>query len=1012
MPKLAVADTVSDHPVVMIVAVLVVTAVLGSVYVMTGSEMEANEMMFVPTSDVANASAEIQKDFQTIEMVQVLVRANGGNVFAPECLAEILRVEKALSENPQVYPLLMPEGHPMRMTSVAENLISVKGLLETIRNMTAQVGPQFAQVNASLDLLRQALAGSRAGIEASLGTPQLGSVVLAANNSIMDIAIRLAGLMAGSQAPGGTSGGTTALDYDGKIEMVQGLSWTEVKGLLSEAFAYDGSSTASMVRSVQAATSMADAVLGELAKLNVALSSAASDPVVSSDPRAKAAAANLQFMIPLMSGGVSLVGEMAEKLDIRTTASRLDSAVEQTMMGIIGSVTKDFSPEEGIFEAQGTLILAGFNATLARQGTNNSDALLHAAQSMEKTIKDQGLAYTTMGVAAADLTSQQILSATRSSMSILLPMAFLLIVVVLIIVYRNLSDVIVSLSALGFAVVWTYGLGTLLGFVFNPLTLAVPILLVGMGIDYGIHLTLRYREERAQGSSPVHSSHISVAWVGSALLLATVTTVVAFMSNTVSELSVIREFGILCSMGISSAFVIMIAWVPSCRQLLDSRSNATEKAVGPERKPSRLPWAARVLTAGAPAAEHHRSLVVVVTVVVTALALLAATQLETRFELQDFLPTKLKYSQDLRFILENFNVTTASSEIYVRGNISNFESLQAIEATALNMMDDTYVSMESTPAGQRPAVSSILSLMQDAADDGRIADPLDLYDGNFSTMFRSSLGGNGTVPATDIKGLLDYIYEGRQTSSMARALLHRDPEGNYDSTVMQIGIKSASRDVADALYEELRTDASPLRSLVSKGVLERASVTGSSIMIRKVLDSLQSSMTMSFIVTIVASFMILTVVFWVTEKSIVLGAITSIPVLLCSAWILGSMYLLGIAYSVMTVTVSALTIGLGITYGIHLAHRYAEEIQASKDPYKSSRESVTHTGVAIFGSAATTVAGFGLLVFSLLPPVQEFGGIVALTITYSFLATMFVLPTFLVLWGRRVTRRAREPETG
>ena len=1011
MPKLAVAEVVSNHPVAMMVAVLVVTAVLGGVYVITGAEMQANEMMFVPTTDVANASAEIQKDFQTTEMIQVLVRANGGNVFAPECLVEILRVEKALSENPQISPLLMPEGHPMRMTSVAENLISVKGLLETIRNMTAQVGPQFAQVNDSLDLLRQALAGSRFGIEASLGTPQLGAAVLEANHTIMEIAIRLAGLMGGSQAPGGTSGGMTVLNHTAKIELVQGLSWAEIKGLLSEAFAYNGSDTASMVDSVHAATSTAEVVLEELAKLNVALSSAALDPAVVGDSKAKAAVANLQFIVPLMSGGVSLVGEMAEKLDIRTTASRLDSAVEQTTMGIVGSVTKDFSPREGIFEAQGTLILAGFNATLARQGNNNSDTLLHAGQSMEKTIEDQGLSSTTMGVAAEDLTSNQILSATRSSMAILLPMAFLLIVVVLVIVYRNLSDMIVSLSALGFAIIWTYGLGTLLGFVFNPLTLAVPILLVGLGIDYGIHLTLRYREERARGSSPAQSSNISVAWVGSALLLATVTTVVAFLSNTVSDLSVIREFGILCSMGISSAFVIMIAWVPSCRQLLDRRSKSTENVVPPKGKPSRLLRAGDILTVGAPVAERHPMLVVVGTVIVTALALLAATQLETRFELQDFLPRNLKYSEDLRFILENFNVTMASSEVYVRGNISSFESLQAIEATTLNMLDDTYVSMASTPAGQRPAVSSILSLMQDAADDGRVAYPLDLYDQNFSRIFQSSLAGNGTVPGTKIKELLDYVYEGSLTSSMARALLHRDAEGNYDSTVMRIGIKSASRDVADALYEELKTDASPLRSLVGEGRLKRASVTGTSIMIRQTLDSLQSSMTMSFIATIVGSFLILTGVFWVTERSIVLGAITSIPVLLCSAWILGSMYLLGIAYTVMTVTVSALTIGLGITYGIHLAHRYAEELQGSRDPLKSCRESVTHTGVAIFGSAATTAAGFGLLVFSLLPPVQEFGAIVALTITYSFLATMFVLPTFLALWGKRVTRKERESES-
>jgi predicted RND superfamily exporter protein len=126
-----------------------------------------------------------------------------------------------------------------------------------------------------------------------------------------------------------------------------------------------------------------------------------------------------------------------------------------------------------------------------------------------------------------------------------------------------------------------------------------------------------------------------------------------------------------------------------------------------------------------------------------------------------------------------------------------------------------------------------------------------------------------------------------------------------------------------------------------------------------------------------------------------------IPVLLCSAWILGSMYLLGIPYTMLTIMVTALTIGLGVTYGIHLAHRFVEELNKTGDVDVACRETVTNTGAALFGAAATTVAGFGLLVFSLLPPVQEFGGIVALTIIFSFLATVFVLPTFLVIWAKR-----------
>ncbi len=69
------------------------------------------------------------------------------------------------------------------------------------------------------------------------------------------------------------------------------------------------------------------------------------------------------------------------------------------------------------------------------------------------------------------------------------------------------------------------------------------------------------------------------------------------------------------------------------------------------------------------------------------------------------------------------------------------------------------------------------------------------------------------------------------------------------------------------------------------------------------------------------------------------------------------------------------------------------------------RNTVGHTGTALFGAAVTTMGGFGLLAFSIIPPMRQFGIITAITIFYSFLASVLVLPTFLVLWARY--RRSR-----
>jgi predicted RND superfamily exporter protein len=56
---------------------------------------------------------------------------------------------------------------------------------------------------------------------------------------------------------------------------------------------------------------------------------------------------------------------------------------------------------------------------------------------------------------------------------------------------------------------------------------------------------------------------------------------------------------------------------------------------------------------------------------------------------------------------------------------------------------------------------------------------------------------------------------------------------------------------------------------------------------------------------------------------------------------------------------------------------------------------------------ATTVAGFGLMVLATLPPMQQFGGITAMSILFSFFSCVFVLPTFLVLWAKWHVKRGK-----
>ena len=126
---------------------------------------------------------------------------------------------------------------------------------------------------------------------------------------------------------------------------------------------------------------------------------------------------------------------------------------------------------------------------------------------------------------------------------------------------------------------WMQGVGALLGPGFldiigppNQISQIGPILLIGLGVDYAIHFTGRYREELGNGQSINDSTKNTLSSVGIALSLATLATIVGFLSNVVSPLPEFKDFGITVSFGILFALLLVMTFVPAIRSLLDKRA--------------------------------------------------------------------------------------------------------------------------------------------------------------------------------------------------------------------------------------------------------------------------------------------------------------------------------------------------------------------------------------------------------------------------------------------------------
>jgi predicted RND superfamily exporter protein len=112
----------------------------------------------------------------------------------------------------------------------------------------------------------------------------------------------------------------------------------------------------------------------------------------------------------------------------------------------------------------------------------------------------------------------------------------------------------------------------------------LPILVLALGIDDSLHALHRYKEERGLGRSTERSGEVTLARVGRAIMLTSVTTIAAFAANIFRDIAALRSFGIEAALGIFAAFMLTGIWVPLIRISVDEWMEKRGKTSMPEVK--------------------------------------------------------------------------------------------------------------------------------------------------------------------------------------------------------------------------------------------------------------------------------------------------------------------------------------------------------------------------------------------------------------------------------------------
>ncbi|SEW31490.1 MMPL family transporter, partial [Halobacterium jilantaiense] len=654
-------------------------------------------------------------------------------------------------------------------------------------------------------------------------------------------------------------------------------------------------------------------------------------------------------------------------------ASQIDAVIEAALSGEGQSAgALAFMPtyyEPGDTATNATMLLVTQQSGGSGPGAA-SDALVDAQLAMQDLAK-QTIDSTEVLAFGTGIISDEINSSMTDSLLIVGPLAILFVFLALAIAYRDVIDILLGLFGIGVVLVWTFGFMGWANISFNQLFIAVPVLLIGLSIDYAIHIFMRHREERHNDDTPSTAAgamKVALTGVGVALIWVTATTVIGFLSNLTSPVPPIQEFGVVSAVGISAALLVFGVLMPALKLEIDSFLEGR----GWDRKKRAFGTGggrfSDVLSAGATAARKAPFVVLALAVVVSGSAAFGGAQVDTSFNQEDFLaedpadwqkqlpepfaPGEYTAKKNLEYVNENFLRQDSQAQILAEGDLTEPGALAAID-TAVDTASSSQVTQKLSNGDAE--IRSPLSVMQQvAANDEAFAE----------TLADADTDGDG-IPDQNLETVFEELFA--TAPQQAAGIVQQTDDGGY--TAARLVVSTSGGASGGEVTSEMRAVADGIESESSL----TATATGQTILFKIVQDQLLETVIESLLITLVAVFAFLMLTYRITEGSATLGAVTLLPVVFSVSWILGTMYLLDIPFNILTGMITSLTVGLGVAYSIHLSERYNQELERTNSMWTAMNRAVTGTGGALLGSAATTVGGFGVLAFAILPPLQQFG---------------------------------------
>jgi uncharacterized protein len=560
----------------------------------------------------------------------------------------------------------------------------------------------------------------------------------------------------------------------------------------------------------------------------------------------------------------------------------------------------------------------------------------------------------------------------------------------------------------------------------NILTVTFVPMLVGLAIDFGVHLITRYEEELRHGKTEEAALTTAMVFTGQGIFTGAFTTAGAFLAMWFTRFKGIQEMGLICGGGLAVCFVPMMTLLPVL--LLRGRQNVIDHEVGEPRHRAQIEnlWL-----------KHPRT-VLAATLVLCAIA---ATQIgKVRFDynvlkLQSTsLPSvqteeKLIHSAGQSLLYGAIVANTAPEAVQLEQQLTNLPAVASVQTMANYLVEN--------PTNKLRLIGEIkheLAPLQFKPADTRIVDipalSLTLY--SFSGYCAAALDAIGTnEPAlsrqfASLRTTTDNLRRDMMTGSAvaveanARQLaafqqaLYTDLRETFvalknqdDSSGLRAGdLPPALRNMFIGVTGKFLVQVYPKKDAWQrknqKEFIDQVrtvdpNLTGMPVQLYEYTELLKDSYVQAAGYSL-AAIVVLILFHFRSVSSVILSLL---PVAIGSVWLGGLMGLCHVSLNPANIMILPLVIGIGVTNGIHILNRYAEE----QHPSILARS----TGKAVFVSGLTAIAGFGSLVLAKDRGIHSLGIVMAAGVTACMIAALTFLPTLLTLMTKNRPPTNKQP---